>query len=84
VLQAVNRIITPEPIDHSVEALMVMCIAMACTIGLVIYQRKVIATTGITGGGIGLYPLYSDLTTNMGVVLALSCLRSWAGPWPIP
>ena len=29
-----------------VEALVVMCIAMACTIVLVIYQRKVIARTG--------------------------------------
>jgi len=30
VIQAVNRILAPEPIDHSIEALIVMCIAIAC------------------------------------------------------
>jgi len=79
VLQAVNRIITPEPIDHSVEALIVMCIAMACTIGLVIYQRKVIATTGSLAVESDYSHYISDLTTNLGVVLALvlSSVLGW-------
>src|SRR5882757_6978147 len=29
VIQAVNRILAPEPIDHSIAALVVMCIAIA-------------------------------------------------------
>src|ERR1700677_4092998 len=35
VIQAVNRILAPEPIDNSVEALIVMCIAIACAILLI-------------------------------------------------
>src|SRR5207237_9699630 len=34
VIQAINRIIAPEPIDHSLQALVVMCIAIAFAIGL--------------------------------------------------
>src|SRR5882762_10483432 len=46
VIQAVNRILVPEPIDHSVAALIVMCIAIACAIGLILYERKVVERTG--------------------------------------
>jgi len=79
VIQSVNRIIVPEPIDHSVEALVVMCIAMTCTIGLVIYQRKVIAQTGSLAVEADHSHYISDLTTNLGVVLALvlSSVLGW-------
>jgi ferrous-iron efflux pump FieF len=79
VIQSVNRIITPAPIDHSIEALVVMCIAMACTIALVIYQRRVIATTGSLAVESDYSHYISDLTTNLGVVLALvlSSVLGW-------
>jgi len=79
VIQAVNRILKPEPIDHSVEALIVMCIAMACTIVLVIYQRKVIARTGSLAVEADQTHYLSDLSTNLGVVLALvlSSVLGW-------
>jgi ferrous-iron efflux pump FieF len=79
VIQAVNRILKPEPIDHSVEALVVMCIAMACTIVLVIYQRKVIARTGSLAVEADQTHYLSDLSTNLGVVLALvlSSVLGW-------
>jgi ferrous-iron efflux pump FieF len=75
----VNRILKPEPIDHSVEALVVMCIAMACTIVLVIYQRKVIARTGSLAVEADQTHYLSDLSTNLGVVLALvlSSVLGW-------
>src|SRR3954468_3206078 len=46
VIQAINRILAPEPINHSVEALIVMCVAIALAIALILYQRKVVAMTG--------------------------------------
>src|ERR1700754_4362617 len=32
VIEAINRILAPEPLDNSVPALMVMCVAIACAI----------------------------------------------------
>jgi len=71
VIQAVNRILSPEPIDHSVEALMVMCIAIACAILLILYQRRVVARTGSLAVEADQTHYLGDLATNVGVVLAL-------------
>ncbi|HJT42539.1 MAG TPA: cation diffusion facilitator family transporter [Rhizomicrobium sp.] len=77
-IQAVNRIVVPEPIDRSLEALIVMGIAIVCTVGLVLYQRKVIAKTGSLAVEADHSHYLSDLITNMGVVLAL-LLSSFLG-----
>jgi ferrous-iron efflux pump FieF len=45
-LQAVQHIVTPEPIDNSIPALIVMCISIVSTFLLVMYQRQVVASTG--------------------------------------
>jgi ferrous-iron efflux pump FieF len=71
VIQAVNRILVPEPIDHTVEALVVMCIAIACAIALILYQRKVVAKTGSLAVEADQTHYLGDLATNIGVVLAL-------------
>jgi ferrous-iron efflux pump FieF len=71
VIQAVNRILVPEPIDHTVEALVVMCIAIACAIALILYQRKVVAKTGSLAVEADQIHYLGDLATNIGVVLAL-------------
>jgi ferrous-iron efflux pump FieF len=71
VIQAVNRILVPEPIDHTVEALVVMCIAIACAIALILYQRKVVARTGSLAVEADQTHYLGDLATNIGVVLAL-------------
>jgi ferrous-iron efflux pump FieF len=71
VIQAINRIIAPEPIDHSIEALIVMCIAIACGIGLILYERKVVAHTGSLAVEADQTHYIGDLATNIGVVLAL-------------
>jgi len=71
VIQAVNRIITPEPIDHSLEALIVMCVAIACAIGLILYERRVVAKTGSLAVEADQTHYLGDLVTNVGVVLAL-------------
>ena len=71
VIQAVNRIIAPEPMDHSVEALMVMCVAIACAIALILYERRVVANTGSLAIEADQTHYLGDLATNIGVVLAL-------------
>ena len=71
VIQAVNRILVPEPVDHTVEALVVMCIAIACAIALILYQRKVVAKTGSLAVESDQAHYLGDLATNIGVVLAL-------------
>jgi ferrous-iron efflux pump FieF len=71
VIQAANRIIAPEPIDNSLSALVVMCIAIACAIGLILYERKVVAKTGSLAVEADQTHYLGDLATNIGVVLAL-------------
>src|SRR5476651_2157721 len=69
VIQGVGRILAPEPIDHSLEALIVMCIAIACAIGLILYQRKVVAKTGSLAVEADQTHYLGDLAVNIGVVL---------------
>lgn len=71
VIQAANRIIAPEPVDNSVEALLVMCVAIACAIALILYERGVVAKTGSIAVEADQIHYLGDLATNVGVVLAL-------------
>jgi ferrous-iron efflux pump FieF len=71
VIQAVNRILAPEPIDNSIAAMIVMCIAIACAILLILYERRVVAKTGSLAVEADQTHYLGDLATNLGVVLAL-------------
>ncbi len=79
VIQGTGRILAPEPIDHSVEALIVMCVAIAVAIALILYQRRVVAQTGSLAVEADQTHYFGDLATNIGVVLALllSSLLGW-------
>jgi ferrous-iron efflux pump FieF len=70
-VQAVNRILTPEPIAHSIPALAVMCVATFCAIALILYERRVVAKTGSLAVEADQTHYIGDLATNVGVVLAL-------------
>jgi ferrous-iron efflux pump FieF len=85
VIQAVNRILAPEPIDNSVQALIVMCIAIACAILLILYERRVVAQTGSIAIDADQNHYLGDLATNVGVVLALvlSAYLGWILADPI-
>ena len=85
VIQGVNRILAPEPIDNSVAALVVMCVAIACAIGLILYQRKVVSKTGSLAVEADQTHYLGDLATNIGVVLALllSSVLGWTLADPI-
>lgn len=78
VIQSVQRIVTPEPIDNSIPALAVMCVSIFATILLVIYQRRVVAQTGSVAVDADRTHYASDLATNLGVILAL-VLSAWLG-----
>lgn len=78
VIQSVQRIVTPEPIDNSIAALAVMCVSIFATILLVIYQRRVVAQTGSVAVDADRTHYASDLATNLGVILAL-VLSAWLG-----
>ena len=81
VIQAVNRILAPEPLENSIPALLVMCVAIACAIGLILYERGVVAKTGSTAVEADKTHFIGDLATNIGVVVAL-VLTVYAG-WPL-
>jgi ferrous-iron efflux pump FieF len=85
VIQGVNRIIAPEPIDHSIEALIVMCIAIALAILLILYERRVVARTGSLALEADQTHYLGDLATNVGVVLALvlSAYLGWTLADPV-
>jgi ferrous-iron efflux pump FieF len=76
VIQAAGRIMTPEAITNTIPALLVMCVSIALTIALVLYQRHVIASTGSLAIRSDHIHYASDLATNLGVVLAL-VLSAW-------
>ena len=78
VIQAVNRILAPEPLENSIPALLVMCVAIACAIGLILYERGVVAKTGSTAVEADKTHFIGDLATNIGVVVAL-VLTVYAG-----
>jgi ferrous-iron efflux pump FieF len=78
VVQAVQRLITPEPIEHSLQALIVMCISIMAAIFLVVYQRRVSARTGSVAVHADSMHYFGDLVSNIGVVVAI-ILVTWMG-----
>jgi len=78
VIQAVTRILAPQPIDHSIEALLVMCVSIFAAICLILYERRVVAATGSVAINADQTHYLGDLATNIGVVLAI-VLATWLG-----
>jgi len=77
-IQAVQHIVTPQPIDNSIPALIVMCISIVSTFFLVMYQRRVVSRTGSLAVDADRGHYASDLLTNLGVIVAL-VLVNWLG-----
>lgn len=81
VIEGVQRLLDPQPISHSIPALLVMAVSIACAIGLILYQRRVVARTGSIAIDADSTHYASDLATNVGVILAIG-LSSYLG-WTI-
>lgn len=71
VIQAAQRLINPQPIDHGLEALLVMLISIVMAIGLILYERSVIRRTGSFAISADQTHYLGDLATNIGVVIAI-------------
>jgi ferrous-iron efflux pump FieF len=71
VVQGVQRLMAPQPIEHSLEALIVMFVAIAAAIGLILYERSVVAKTGSVAVTADATHYFGDLVSNIGVVVAI-------------
>ena len=71
VIQAAQRLINPQPIDHGLEALLVMLVSIVMAIGLILYERSVIRRTGSFAISADQTHYLGDLVTNIGVVIAI-------------
>ncbi|HEX4118760.1 MAG TPA: cation diffusion facilitator family transporter [Rhizomicrobium sp.] len=85
VIQAVQRLLNPQPIDHGLEALLVMLVSIAMAIGLILYERSVIKRTGSLAVSADQTHYIGDLVTNIGVVIAilLVTVLGWQSADPI-
>lgn len=70
-LQGVDRILNPQPLESLDIAIVVMVISILLTLGLVWYQRKVIAQTHSVAVKADSLHYVSDLLTNLGIIAAL-------------
>jgi ferrous-iron efflux pump FieF len=71
VIQAVQRLISPQPIEHGLEALLVMLVSIVMAIGLILYERSVVKRTGSLAISADQTHYIGDLATNIGVVIAI-------------
>ena len=70
VIEAVQRLIRPQPIESGTLGISVMVVSMVLTIGLVLFQRFVVRRSGSTAVKADSLHYASDILVNAGVVLA--------------
>lgn len=70
-ISAGQRFASPQKVEAEGLSLAVMLGSIALTIALVIFQRRVIASTGSMAIGADKLHYQSDLITNLGVILAV-------------
>src|SRR6201996_3075122 len=66
VIQGVQRLVAPQPVEHGAQALLVMCAAIVLAIGLILYERRVVAQTRSVAVGADQMHYLGDLATNVG------------------
>lgn len=79
-IQAVNRIITPEPLAHTPLAIGVMAFSMVLTAGLLAFQRYVVARTASVAVKADRLHYAGDLAMNAAIIAALLATQAtgWA------
>jgi len=85
VIESVQRLITPQPIEHGSVGLGVMAISIVAVTGLVVLQRMTVARTGSPAIGADSIHYFGDLVTNLGVVvgIVLSTEFRWLSADPL-
>jgi len=71
ILEAVDRLSHPQPLEHGVAGIAVMLFSIAATAGLVLYQRQVVRRTGSLAVTADRLHYVGDLLTNAAVIAAL-------------
>jgi ferrous-iron efflux pump FieF len=71
VIQAISRFVDPQAVTQGPLALLVMFISLAGSIGVVAYQRYVVAHTGSLAIGADKVHYTGDVVTNIGVIIAI-------------
>ncbi len=79
VVQAVNRLLAPQPVERGLPALAVMIVSIVFSVALVLYQRHVVARTGSIAIGADKIHYLGDVATNAGVIVAI--LLAWGLGW---
>ncbi|HYD68205.1 cation diffusion facilitator family transporter [Azospirillum sp.] len=77
-IEAVRRVITPQPVTQGTIGIAVMVLSIVLTAGLVTYQRHVVARTGSVAIGADRLHYAGDLLMNSAVIAAL-LLTAWTG-----
>ena len=75
-VEAIKRLAAPQPVEHSGVGIAVMVVSMAVSLGLVLYQRHVIARTNSTAIRADSLHYAGDILVNGGVIVAL-VLSGW-------
>lgn len=70
-LQGINRLLNPEPLDTAWAGVAVMVFSIAATLGLLAIQKHVIARTQSTAVGADSLHYRSDLLLNLSIIAAL-------------
>ncbi len=84
VFHAVERLLNPEPIKDMSVGVTMMVIAIAVTLVLLFYQRRVIKRTDSTAIRADALHYATDLVTNLGTIVALVLAATgWPGLDPV-
>lgn len=72
IVESVQRLIAPEPLDQSLAGIAVMAVSILLTGLLIMYQRSVMRRTGSLAVSADRLHYVGDLATNATVILALA------------
>lgn len=77
-IEAVRRLLRPEPVGEGMVGVAVMLLSIALTAGLITFQRHVIKATGSVAIGADRLHYSGDLLMNTAVIVAI-LLTTWTG-----
>ncbi|MGQ0662924.1 MAG: cation diffusion facilitator family transporter [Pseudomonadota bacterium] len=79
-LEAGHRLVVPQPVANGEVGIAVMVFSIALTLGLVLFQRRVVAATKSVTIGADQLHYRGDLLVNLSVIAALVLSGLWS--WP--
>lgn len=66
-----NRLFNQHPVERGEVGILVMCLSIALTFGLVLYQRRVVKATGSVAIGADSLHYRGDLLVNLSVIIGI-------------